>query len=195
MLTPNRYRSTDPRVKPVDLFLFHYSNGKPNPIRPRLQRWNSVRGGASTHFFTARNPALEPAIQLAPLEDRTWHAGKGATWRGIEGVNVRSIGIDADNLGPLTRIGKRLVDSYGDQYNGPAPFVASDGSLWEPYPEAQIAEVCRIVRILADMFPIVRTNVDHLLPHSAVKRGKIDTGPAFPWPEVFSAAGLNHANG
>lgn len=195
ILTPNRYHATDPRVRSVELFLFHYTNGKPRPIRPRLTRWNAIKGGASTHFVTPRDPRREPTIQLASLTDRTWHAGKGAKWRGIEGVNVRSIGIDADNLGPLTRYGKRICDSYGDVYEGPAPFVAPDGSLWEPYPEEQIEELCRIVRILADLFPIVRTDADRLLPHSAVKSNKIDIGPAFPWDEIRSAAGVTYDKG
>jgi N-acetyl-anhydromuramyl-L-alanine amidase AmpD len=133
-------------------------------------------------------------LQLAPFEDRTWHAGKGAVWRGIEGVNVRSIGIDVDNLGFLTRKGSLFLDAYGTTYNGLAPFLAADGSYWEPYREESIRELCAHLRRLADLFPIVRTDPDRLLPHSAVKQGKSDTGPAFPWDEIRSAVGVTYAD-
>jgi len=195
MLTPNRYRAKDPRVCPVDLFLFHYTAGGDSPLPPRVKRWNASPGGASTHLMVSRNPAKDPTIQLAPFEDRTWHAGKGATWRGATGVNVRSIGIDVDNLGFLEKRGGAYVNAYGGAYNGPAPFIDDHGRAWEPYREESIRELCAHLRRLADLFPIVRTDWDRLLPHSAVKAGKSDTGPAFPWPEVFAAVGLHHANG
>lgn len=192
LLTGNRYRRTDPRVRSVDLFLFHYTAGPDLPLRPRVLRWNSINGGSSTHLIVSRNPAAEPTLQLAPFEDRTWHAGKGATWRGIEGVNVRSIGLDVDNLGWLKRQGSGWVDSYGSRYTGPAPFVDASGQGWEPYREESIRELCRCLRILADKFPIVRTEGDRLLPHSRVKAGKSDTGPAFPWDEIRSAVGVTY---
>lgn len=198
LLTPNRYRQADARVLPVDILLFHYSAGADAPIGPRIVRWNAIPGGASTHLFTSRRPASDPTIQLAPLEDRTWHAGKGAIWRGLRGgVNVRSIGIDVDNLGYLKRKGSGWVYVRGNpaqeySYRGPAPFVDSHGMGWEPYTDESIREVCRLVRIIADLYPIVRTDSDRLLPHSDVKTSKVDTGPAFPWDEIRSAAGVTY---
>lgn len=188
LLTPNRYRQGDPRVKAVDLFLFHYTAGVDAPLIPRLQRWNSINGGSSTHFAVARRPAETPTVQLACLEDRTWHAGKSAVWRGVTGVNVRSIGIDADNVGYLHKERGKWFNAYGAEYRGPDPFVDASGRGWEPYPEAQTNELCRLVFRLAEVFPIVRTDTDRLLPHSAVVPTKADTGPAFPWQEIKAAA-------
>lgn len=49
----------------------------------------------SAHYLISNTGVVE---QLVPEEMRAWHAGVG-TWRGLDDINSRSIGIELDNRG------------------------------------------------------------------------------------------------
>lgn len=184
-LTANRYGpNRNPEyVHPVECLVMHYTAGR--------SFWGSVRwlchpeARASAHFVVGRRGRV---IQLAPLTDRTWHAGGASSrWNGRP-VNGISLGIEVANLGPLTVHDGQLVDAWGEVYAGPVA-TADDGTLWEPYPDAQIEAVADLVRVLRSHFPRLDTPSPGPLPrivgHQDVDpTRKIDPGPAFPWSRI-----------
>lgn len=186
--TRKAYFPPDPRIEPVELLVYHYTAGKDRPMRPQVKAWAEMDvsvNDASTCFVTSRRPSAEPTLQLVPLEARSWHCG-GSIWKGRPAVspNRYSIGVDADNVGYLQKKGGKYVDGYGRPYAGPAPFIDSAGEAWEPYPDEQILELCRITLILVDLFPVLQNRPDRLVGHEDIRSTKRDPGRAFDqfWP-------------
>lgn len=183
ILTPKKYSSGDSRVKPVELLVVHYTAGPSRPMNPAIQSWCDGPSQSSTHLVISRNPAKEPTVQLASLRDRTWHAG-GSTWRNKGNVNVKSIGLDMDNVGWLRKVSGTVRDSYGNVYRGPTPFVDAKGMLWEPYTDESIKELLKVITMLIDQFPILRAEEDRIIGHQNIMSTKTDPGPCFPWELV-----------
>lgn len=103
-LTPNRYAAGHAYVRPVELLVLHFTAGR--SVSSSAAWLCNPDAQASAHFVVGADRAL----QLAPLSDRTWHAGgKSSSWRGGT-VNGRSIGIEIDNLGPLTAAKGAVLD-------------------------------------------------------------------------------------
>ncbi len=125
--------------------------------------------------------------QLAPLSERTWHAGgKSSKWRGRGNVNGRSIGIEIVNYGPLDERRGKLYDWVGHMQ--PFQVAAKDieGDFWEFYPEPQILAVEDITRELIKQFPVLAEGRDRLTGHKHVDpTRKRDPGPLFPWNRIY----------
>ncbi len=181
--TRHKYRSNDVRVKPVELLVMHYTVGAFRPLLPAVKNWAEGDELKSTHLVIARDPRVEKTLQMASLTERTWHAG-GSSWRGKSNINAFSIGVDVDNLGWLLKKDGKWIDSAKRPYKGPTPFIDEDGMGWEPYTEESIKELCRVVNILCEEFPIIRTEQDRIVGHEHVRPTKRDPGPAFPWELV-----------
>lgn len=184
--TRKAYFPPDSRIHPVDAIVIHYTAGADVPLKPRVKTWAEQPievNDASTHLVTSRRPIEQPTLQLAPLEARTWHAG-GSIFNGVEGVNRFSIGVDFDNVGFLHKSGGTVLDAYGRTYHGPAPFVAEDGELWEPYTEEAVIEVCRIVLMIVDLCDTLHGRPDRITGHENIRSTKRDPGHAFDqfWP-------------
>lgn len=186
--TRKGYFPPDDRIEPLETIVIHYTAGRDAPLRPRVESWAGAPvdvNDASTHLVTSRRPVEQPTLQLAPLDARTWHAG-GSILNGRGGVNRRSVGIDFDNLGYLRRAPGGIIDAAGRPYKGPAPFIAENGELWEPYTEPAIVEVCRLVLMICDLFPQFQNNPSAIVGHENIKSTKRDPGRAFDqfWPIV-----------
>jgi N-acetyl-anhydromuramyl-L-alanine amidase AmpD len=199
VLTRKGYLPPDSRILPVDTVVIHYTAGADSPLLPRVKAWAEKPAHvneASTHFVTSRRPSAEPTLQLAPLTARTWHSG-GSVFKGAGSVNARSVGVDFDNVGFLQRKNGAVVDSYGRPYKGPAPFVDAAGRLWEPYTEAAVLEVCRLILILIDVFPALAYRPDRITGHENIKATKSDPGRAFDqfWPALRETMNGNFPTG
>jgi N-acetylmuramoyl-L-alanine amidase len=180
------------KIKPVQMIVMHYTASPDTPLYPKLRAWASNDTMSSTHIVIARNPKLEPTAQMAPLSSRTFHAGR-STWRGVGGVNNKSIGVDMDNVGYLTKEGDKFYNAYGGLYKGPAPFLDGNGTYWEPYTDEAVKELLRIVALLVNAFPILKSPQDRIVGHSDVKSTKVDPGSAFPWQSVRATAASGRA--
>src|SRR5690349_13936417 len=93
-LTPNRYsESNQPwHVRPIEFVVYHFTAGA---FDGSLRWLTSVDSRVSAHFLIAKSGRI---VQLAPLHDRTWHAGgRTSSWRGARFVNDRSIGVEIEN--------------------------------------------------------------------------------------------------
>jgi N-acetylmuramoyl-L-alanine amidase len=196
LLTPNRYPQGHRYVAPVELLILHYTAGRTAQaaadwlIKPEVK--------ASAHLVVGHDGTTGPTgdlIQLAPLEDRTWHAGgASSSWRGGP-VNSRSIGIEIVNVGPLTRVGAGYTDWTGRAYRGQVYTDPATGKAWEAYPEAQIARVLELVTFLVRLFPRLGLvderpgELPRICGHQDVDpKRKIDPGPAFPMAQIVTLA-------
>ena len=201
--TRYKYKSSDRRVKELDLVVLHYTaspysaaHGGSN--RKRIRRWMEGKGRkSSTHFTVLRNGDI---LQSADLDERTWHSGgsqlTSPSGETLKGINFRSIGIDFDNVGMLYKVDGGFVDSYAyaalkskpgkkpSYYKGPTPLKAEDGSYWEPYSDASIEAMKELLSYIADEFPIIRNEPWRLTGHENIRRTKSDPGPACPIEEL-----------
>lgn len=185
-LTPNRYHAGYmPRlVKPVEFAVYHFTAGS---FAGALRELTSSLTQKSAHFLISKTGRT---MQLAPLTDRTFHAGgRTSTWRGKSAVNNRSIGVEIENWGRLETRGAQLVVWTGKAYQG-TPFTAADGSVWDSYTEPQVLAVVALTMRLATLLPVLAgSESDRLVGHQDVDPSrKVDPGPAFPWAIVRAAA-------
>lgn len=196
-LTPNRYHRGHlaRRIEPIEFIVYHYTAGSFDGSL----RWLTSRDSrVSAHFLVKKNGEI---WQMAPLDDRTWHAGgQTSRWREAGRVNNRSIGIEIENWGPLKarrRGSTTEVLTYRDlPYSGDV-FEAADTQIWDAYPEDQIAAVEDLTRRLVEKLPQLREADGgvsgppdgRLIGHQHVDpTRKQDPGPAFPWARILLAA-------
>ena len=91
---------------------------------------------------------------LVSESKRAWHAGE-SSWKGLQDMNSRSIGIEIVNPGE-----KKL----------------------KSYPKAQINQLINLIHFLEEKFKIPFYNI---LGHSDIApHRKIDPGKHFPWKEL-----------
>lgn len=184
--THKQYSASDKRCRPVECVVIHYTAGRDRLLYPRVKRWAQLPteiNDASTHLVISRQPALQPTLQLAGLDCRTWHAG-GSVYAGFKGVNAFSIGVDVDNVGWLLRKGGVWCNAYGETYNGPAPYVDSEGVGWEPYRDESVRELLRVIYLLLQEFPHLQSQPQRFVGHENIRTTKRDPGRAFDtvWP-------------
>ncbi|MBU8539110.1 N-acetylmuramoyl-L-alanine amidase [Falsiroseomonas tokyonensis] len=163
------------------------------PITPRFlvmhytaggSALNSVRAirdrGLSAHFFVDRDGAV---IQTVPCDRLAYHAGP-SYWRGHDGLNTCSIGIEIANLGWFdrreaggwTRSGLARPLPEGEvvvaAHKNGGPSMG-----WEAYPEAQLKAVAALTEAIRAAYPSIQEVVGH---DDIAPRRKQDPGPAFP---------------
>lgn len=129
------------------------------------------RTGNSGHFYIDRNGSIEKWVPL----DRVAHH--------VRDHNLDSIGIELVNTG-------RWPDWHDSRHQ-----------QWqEPYPEAQIQALIKLLTRLERELPALAEIAGHDQlddewveasdnPEIRVRR-KMDPGPGFPWPTILAATGL-----
>lgn len=143
----------------------------------RVKRWAANDADkSSTHFSIGRDGVIH---QLVPTTLASWNAGK-SIWRcadGVQGktsVNLISIGIDFDLVGPLTKSGNDWLNCYKGKHTGPVA-KADDGKYYEPPTDAQMY-ACRI--LLDALRQKYSISLCDIVGHVDVSPGrKIDPGP------------------
>lgn len=127
--------------------------------------------GNSGHYYIDRDGSILQYIAL----DRVAHH--------VRGINPRSIGIELVNRG-----------------RWPDWFDSRSQRMCEPYPEAQVAALIRLLQWLPQTLPSLRFIAGHEQLDTAqvpasddaalnVQR-KLDPGPLFPWDTVLHAIDL-----
>jgi len=152
-LSPNH--APRPADAPIDVLVLHYTE---LPLKESLailcDDTRPLR--VSSHYVLAEDGTL---YRLVPENRVAWHAGR-SQWRGREGLNATSIGVEIVNL-------------HGDRHD---------------YPRVQIAALIELCRDILGRHPaIVPRNV---VGHSDIApRRKIDPGLRFPWA-TLAASGV-----
>ncbi|MDO9500446.1 N-acetylmuramoyl-L-alanine amidase [Falsiroseomonas sp.] len=170
--TPHMGREITPRF-----LVMHYTAGG--------SALNSVRAirnrGLSAHFFVDRDGAI---IQTVPCNRLAHHAGP-SQWRGHDGLNNCSIGIEIANLGWFDRkeaAGWTRSDLGGRCLPEPEVLIArhrngGPSMGWEAYPEAQLKALAALTEAIRAAYP----SIQEVVGHDDISPGrKLDPGPAFP---------------
>ncbi|MCD9086454.1 N-acetylmuramoyl-L-alanine amidase [Stenotrophomonas sp. SY1] len=127
--------------------------------------------GNSGHYYIDRDGSILQYVAL----DRIAHH--------VRGINPRSVGIELVNTG-----------------RWPNWFDSDNQHMREPYTEAQIAALVRLLQWLPDALPSLRWIAGHEQLDTATEaasddasqrvRRKLDPGPMFPWDVVLHAVAL-----
>ncbi len=163
-------------IKPVYLIM-HYTAGADAESAIKTLSTKKPSGNASAHLVVARNGEI---TQLVSFNRAAWHAGK-SRWRGLEKLNLHSIGIELDNAGRLMRRGGRWASWFGAEYPDDQVVEAvhkneSAASGWHAYTPEQIEAAARAAEALH-----VKYNFRDVLGHDDIAPDrKVDPGPAFP---------------
>jgi len=143
----------DARTKVPDMLVLHYTGMKSGP--EALARLRDPEARVSSHYLVEEDGRI---FRLVAEERRAWHAGR-SFWKGEEGVNHASIGIEIVNPG----------HEFG----------------YRPFPEAQIAAVIALVGDIRTRWEIEDSRI---LGHSDVApERKQDPGELFPWKQLAEA--------
>lgn len=136
--------------------------------------------GLSAHLFVERDGAV---IQTVNFNMLAHHAGP-STWRGFNGLNGHSIGIEIANVGFLDKpvAGGWTREDLRRVYAPEEVMVARHRNggremAWELFPEAQLQAVAAITLALRDAYPTIQEVVGH---DDIAPDRKVDPGPAFP---------------
>lgn len=131
--------------------------------------------------------------QLVPFNRRANHAGT-STWDGVDFLNSHAIGIEIVNPGfveklpngtykravtntvsktyPATESSRIIKANHKHKF-----WTAKDNKHWFTYPEAQLAALYKLCKLLFDTYhPVNAVGHDDISPAR-----KPDPGPAFPW--------------
>jgi N-acetylmuramoyl-L-alanine amidase len=106
ILTPNKGGTLKPRY-----LIMHYTAGA--SAKSSIEWLTNRQAKASAHLVIAADGSI---TQLLPFNVVAWHAGI-SSWKELNGLNQHSIGIELDNPGRLTRVGKRWLSWVGNNYN------------------------------------------------------------------------------
>jgi N-acetylmuramoyl-L-alanine amidase len=137
----------DERTSPISILVLHYTGMR--DAASAIARLSDPEAKVSCHYLVAEDGQV---VRMVPEEKRAWHAGK-SWWRGIEGLNSASIGIEIVNPG----------HEFG----------------YVPFPDAQINALIPLVAGIVARHSITRGNV---VGHSDIAPArKQDPGELFPW--------------
>ncbi len=140
--------------QPVDMLVLHYTDML--TAEEAIQRLCDPEAKVSAHYLISEAGEI---TQLVDESMRAWHAGE-SFWRGHQGVNARSIGIELANPG---------------HSNG---YVA--------FPEAQMESLITLCQQIITRHAIPPRNV---VGHSDIAfLRKMDPGELFDWPRLARAA-------
>jgi N-acetylmuramoyl-L-alanine amidase len=143
----------DARTKVPDMLVLHYTGMETGEAA--LARLCDPEAKVSSHYLVEEDGRI---FRLVPEERRAWHAGV-SFWKGEEGVNHASIGIEIVNPG----------HEFG----------------YRPFPDAQIDAV---IALVADIRTRWSIDDSRILGHSDVAPArKIDPGELFPWKRLAQA--------
>lgn len=122
-------------------------------LQSAVERLLSKKYEVSSHYLIGRNGKV---LQLVKDNNIAWHAGV-SNWFNFKNLNKNSIGIELENKG----------HQYG----------------YQDFPNKQIAELIKILKILKKKFKIQNINItghSDIAPHR-----KTDPGEKFPWKKLY----------
>lgn len=164
---------------PIRRFLvIHFTSGASG--QSSINFWKTPEAkGASAHIVIERDGTV---IQCRPFNKTCGHAGK-SRWKGFDGLNACSIGIELANAGDNAKLAAKwsklpLVKAK-HKNGGPV-------QEWEAYPDAQMNVCVAVSKALVD-----RYKLDDVIGHDDIAPDrKNDPGPAFPMGKLRVACGF-----
>lgn len=158
--------------------VIHFTSGASG--QSSINFWKTpVAKGASAHIVIERDGTV---IQCRPFNRTCGHAGK-SRWKGFDGLNSCSIGIELANAGDDAKLASKwskLPPVKARHKNG-GPI-----QNWEAYPEAQIAACAAVAKALVE-----RYKLDDVIGHDDIAPDrKNDPGPAMDMGKLRVACGF-----
>ena len=142
-------KNFDSRKYKIQFIVLHYTETE--NLEKAIDLLTSKKRKVSSHFVVDTDGQI---YNLVSESKRAWHAGE-SSWKGLQDMNSRSIGIEIVNPGE-----KKLKN----------------------YPKAQIKQLINLIHFLEEKFKIPFYNI---LGHSDIApTRKIDPGKHFPWKEL-----------
>jgi N-acetylmuramoyl-L-alanine amidase len=144
---PSPNHDARPDGAPVDMLILHYTGMDSGAAA--IARLRDPDAKVSAHYVVEEDGRI---LRLVPEDRRAWHAGV-SQWRGMTGLNARSIGIEVVNPG----------HAHG----------------YRPFPALQMAALCDLCLDIVARHPIPPR---HVLAHSDIAPDrKEDPGELFDW--------------
>jgi N-acetylmuramoyl-L-alanine amidase len=176
--TPNKGGTISPRW-----LVMHYTAG--GSASESINWLCSKDAKASAHIVIAKDGSI---TQLVDFNRRAWHAGE-SKWKGVDGLNRHSIGIELDCYGFLGSAGPgkwkfrstSIPDS--DVVVARHAFGNPNGG-WVKYPQKQLDVALELARLLVKTY-----RLEDVIGHEDISPGrKQDPGPAFDMSGFRAAA-------
>lgn len=164
---------------PVRRFLvIHFTSGASG--QSSINFWKTPDAkGASAHLVIERDGTV---IQCRPFNRTCGHAGK-SRWKGFDGLNSCSIGIELANAGDNAKLAAKWskMPIFKARHKNGGPVTD-----WEAYSEEQVAACIQVAKALVD-----RYKLDDVIGHDDIAPDrKNDPGPAFPMGRLREACGF-----
>lgn len=160
----------------VDYLIVHYTSVDfAESLRLLTQR--TERRVSSHYLIPDLDDPTYPRRRLAVYRlvdenERAWHAGL-SFWRGVSGLNSRSIGIEVVNQSTCTS--DEAIDHFKDPHTH---------CEFRDYDPEQIEIFIRLVKGILKRHPSIEPG--KILAHSDVSPDrKLDPGPTFPWRALY----------
>lgn len=167
---------------PIRRFLvIHFTSGASG--QSSINFWKTPEAkGASAHLVIERDGTV---IQCRPFNRTCGHAGK-SRWKGFDGLNACSIGIELANAGDDSKLCRKWSK---------LPLVKArhknetTTKEWETYPEEQVQACIEVAKLL-----VARYKLDDVIGHDDIAPSrKNDPGPAFPMGRLRLTCGFPEA--
>lgn len=176
--TPNQGGTLNPRW-----LVMHYTAG--GSASESIGWLANPDAKASAHIVIAKDGSI---TQMVDFNRKAWHAGE-STWKGVDGLNSYSIGIELDGFGYLGKTGPGQWKFRSTSIPDSEVVVAthkhgSPTGGWPRYPKAQLDAALELAKLL------VRTyKLEDVIGHDDISPGrKQDPGPAFDMAGFRAAA-------
>lgn len=161
------------------IVVMHFTYGGTGRSSAEWFRNAGNTGRSSAQVVVDRDGSV---IQCVGFDTVAFHAGQ-SRWRGIDGLNRHSFGIELANWGYLQRrqggwvsyTGAPVADPVLAAHRNGNPDGSTGAIGWEPYSAPQLEAAEGIVRAI-----VARYGVTEIIGHDDISKGrKWDPGPAF----------------
>jgi N-acetylmuramoyl-L-alanine amidase len=159
--------------------IMHYTAG--GTASGAISTFKNTAGSTSAHLVIDHDGTI---TQMVPFDTVAWHAGK-SRWKGVDGINSCSIGIEIVNWGIVKKDAAGLWKSWTGT-TVPADrvvleqhkhFPAQAAGGWEIFDEAQISTCIDIARTIVSHYGMSGWD---LVGHDDISPlRKVDPGPVF----------------
>jgi len=148
-------------------------------MQPTINYLITKEVNASAHLIIGRDGTI---AQLVPFNIQAWHAGK-SNYKGLNGLNGYSIGIELINRGKLMCLSNTYYDAYAHIVPKEDVFTYTEKNkkptYWQRYTVPQLIALQQVCELLLNEYQ----QINDIIGHSDITSRKLDPGPAFPMQE------------
>lgn len=163
--SPNYRKNLTPKY-----VILHYTGN--NLFESAINTLTNKENDVSAHFVVGRGGEL---AQLVELDDVAFHAGS-SNWKGLNGLNQHSFGIEMACCGPLIKRGKNFYSWNNKLIPFDEVYFDSNNKPWQTYTHKQLEVVFDITKLLVKEYKLI-----DVIGHEDVSYGR-KTDPSISFP-------------